>query len=171
MPGIRGTARRSVDLEGPTVETTFFPGSGDFPVVLSPLGGELDLASWAAAHGDMLKKQLLAHGALLFRGFATATADAFERASATLSGGGLYGDYGDLPRHPGSEKLFFSTPYPDDLPIHFHNESSHLSSWPLNIFFYCSVPAQQRGETPLLPAGRCAVPCLPSLLRRSPPRG
>ena len=34
--------------------------------------------------------------------------------------------------------------------ILFHNESSHLSSWPLRQFFFCITPAPDRGETPLL---------------------
>jgi alpha-ketoglutarate-dependent taurine dioxygenase len=34
--------------------------------------------------------------------------------------------------------------------ILFHNESSHLSSWPLRQFFYCVKPSEEQGETPLL---------------------
>jgi alpha-ketoglutarate-dependent taurine dioxygenase len=34
--------------------------------------------------------------------------------------------------------------------ILFHNESSHLATWPLRQFFFCVTPAPDRGETPLL---------------------
>ena len=34
--------------------------------------------------------------------------------------------------------------------ILFHNESSHFSSWPLRQFFFCVVPSESQGETPLL---------------------
>ena len=41
---------------------------------------------------------------------------------------------------PGQERIYGSTPYPPDKMILFHNESSHLSSWPLRQFFFCVRP-------------------------------
>ena len=62
----------------------------------------------------------------------------------------LFAEYGDLPPEAASERIYGSTPYPPDKMILFHNESSHLASWPLRQFFFCVTPAPDRGETPLL---------------------
>jgi len=148
---IRGTARQPVDLTGPLVDTSFLPSRHEaLPLVFTPRSREVDLAGWAEEHRASLHRQLLDYGALLFRGFDITTAREFERTAAAIAPEALFGDYGDLPRHEESGKLFFSTPYPEDLEIHFHNESSHMASWPLSIFFYCAIPAGTGGETPLL---------------------
>ena len=78
----------------------------------------------------------------------------FESAAGALTAEGLHGDYGDLPRESSDGNIFLSTPYPDDLQIHFHNESSHLSTWPLRIFFNCAIAAKEGGETPILDCRR-----------------
>ncbi len=48
------------------------------------------------------------------------------------------------------EKVYGSTPYPADKMILWHNESAHLPTWPLRQFFYCVIPSQDRGTTPLI---------------------
>ena len=62
----------------------------------------------------------------------------------------LFAEYGDLPPESAGEKVYGSTPYPPDKMILFHNESSHLPSWPLRQFFACILPSETGGETPLL---------------------
>jgi hypothetical protein len=91
---------------------------------------------------------MLDRGAVLLRGFDLRTADQFEAAATALTSE-LYGGYGDLPREGASENIYQSTPYPKDQPILFHSESSHLSSWPTRISFFCLVPSETGGETPL----------------------
>ena len=34
--------------------------------------------------------------------------------------------------------------------ILFHNESSHLPTWPMRQFFFCVIPSETGGTTPLL---------------------
>jgi alpha-ketoglutarate-dependent taurine dioxygenase len=151
MSGIRGASRRAITLSDPlVVAKPMFDGESRPPLVFSPTREGVDLAEWATEHLSEILQQLQVYGALLFRGFRIESAGQFERAAGSLAPDGLFGDYGDLPRQSASEKIFHSTPYPEDLAIHFHNESSHMSSWPLHIFFYCAIAAQERGETPVL---------------------
>ena len=62
----------------------------------------------------------------------------------------LFAEYGDLPREGISDRVYQSTPYPPDMTILFHNESSHLPTWPRKQFFMCMQKARQGGETPIL---------------------
>ncbi|POM09793.1 hypothetical protein CUU62_25735 [Pseudomonas sp. WP001] len=62
----------------------------------------------------------------------------------------LYGEYGDLPKKEGGNKIYKSTPYPKDLMIMFHNESAHQHRWPRRQWFYCETPATSGGATPIV---------------------
>ena len=55
-----------------------------------------------------------------------------------------------MPRTGVSDKVYGSTPYPEDKAILFHNESSHLQQWPMKIWFCCLQPSKQGGETPIV---------------------
>ncbi|HEX7314773.1 MAG TPA: condensation domain-containing protein, partial [Pyrinomonadaceae bacterium] len=119
------------------------------PLVVEPAVAEVDLVGWARGNREAVESGLRKHGAILFRGFAARSAAAFEQfARATC--GELFGDYGDLPRDEVGGKIYSSTPYPNDKPILFHNESSHQSRWPMRIWFYCAQAASEGGETPIV---------------------
>ena len=90
------------------------------------------------------------HGAILFRGFGLAGAEDFERVAGDDRRDELFAEYGDLPPESASERVYGSTPYPADKMILFHNESSHLPTWPLRQFFFCVIPSETGGTTPLL---------------------
>ena len=51
----------------------------------------------------------------------------------------------DLPRDGISDKIYASTPYPNDQMILYHNESSHLHRWPMKIGFFCVQAAEEGG--------------------------
>jgi alpha-ketoglutarate-dependent taurine dioxygenase len=119
------------------------------PVVLTPGSANVDLAEWCAAHTEALEGFFDRHGAILFRGFPLQDAADFERVASAIAGE-LFAEYGDLPPESAGERVYGSTPYPPDKMILFHNESSHLPTWPLRQFFFCVTPAPDRGETPLL---------------------
>jgi amino acid adenylation domain-containing protein len=130
------------------------------PLLVEPAREDVDLAEWAAGHRERIGAWLREHGGVLFRGFDVPDVPEFEGVAEAVCPG-LYAEYGDLPRADGGSKVYTSTPYPPDKTILFHNESSHLQSWPRKQFFYCSIPAAEGGETPL-------VDCR-TLHRRLPP--
>ncbi len=147
--GLRGMRRKAV---GSTelVRTGFLPGNEEkMPLVITPAVDNVDLAAWCASHKDELDGYFDRYGAILFRGFPLNDAKEFEAVAASIASD-LFAEYGDLPPESASERIYHSTPYPPDKMILFHNESSHLSSWPLRQFFFCVVPSTDRGETPLI---------------------
>jgi alpha-ketoglutarate-dependent taurine dioxygenase len=164
---IRSSSPRAVDAAGELVRSTqLFGEVGGPPTVYSPITPDVDLASWAIARREQVASDLQRVGAVLFRGFPISDAEGFEHAADAISSYELYGEYGDLPRESAGDNVFTSTPYPDDLSIHFHNESSHLARWPRHIFFYCATPAAERGETPILDCREVCRRLDPALMSR-----
>jgi hypothetical protein len=127
---------------------TLAPGQR-LPLVIEPATDNVNLAEWASANHEFLDTSLSEHGGILFRGFDLATAVDFENVARSIYSS-LYADYGDLPRTSAGGAIYESTPYPPDKVILFHNESSHLSSWPMKISFFCLQPAREGGTTPIV---------------------
>ncbi len=150
IKGPGGIRRKTVDVSDANLVKmdTLRPGQS-LPLVIEPAVGSVDLAEWGAGNRDFLEGKLLAHGAILFRGFAINTPAAFEKAAQAICPQ-LFAEYGDLPREGVSDRVYQSTPYPPDKHILFHNESSHLPSWPRKQFFACMLPSKEGGETPIL---------------------
>jgi alpha-ketoglutarate-dependent taurine dioxygenase len=147
--GLRGMRRKAVTTTK-LVETGFLPGNdGKMPLVITPAVDNVDLKAWCAANKAELDSYFDKYGAILFRGFGLEDASDFEAVASSIADD-LFAEYGDLPPESASERIYGSTPYPPDKMILFHNESSHLASWPLRQFFFCVTPAPDRGETPLL---------------------
>ena len=147
--GLKGMRRKAVQTTE-LAQLGFLPGNEEhLPLVITPAVDNVDLAAWCASHAEEVEGHLDRHGAILFRGFPLADAPEFEAVASTIAGE-LFGEYGDLPPEETGQRIYHSTPYPPDKTILFHNESSHFSSWPLRQFFFCVVPSEEQGETPLL---------------------
>jgi alpha-ketoglutarate-dependent taurine dioxygenase len=148
------TARRqAVDLsEMRGVKTEYLPDK-TLPLVFQPEIDDIDIVDWASSNRDFIDKELLKHGALLFRGFDLKSPAHFEKFAEAISPN-LFAEYGDLPREGVGGKVYGSTPYPADQAILFHNESSHMHRWPMRIWFYCVQPSEQGGETPIVDCRR-----------------
>lgn len=123
-----------------------FPGSS-LPLVYRPKTKDLAFMDWLRDHRHQINRDLLQAGAILFRGFPIATPLVFQDFASGICPG-LFRQYGDLPRE--NDVIYKVTPYPHEDTILFHNESSHMGSWPMKQFFYCHVPAQAGGETPIV---------------------
>src|SRR6476661_7801829 len=121
---------------------------GGLPLVIEPTAEGIVLAEWNAKNREWVEAQLLVHGGILFRNFNLPSPADFERAAKAVYGE-LFADYGDLPRNAAGEKIYESTPYPPDQMILYHNESSHLPSFPTKISFHCVTPAKKGGCTPI----------------------
>jgi alpha-ketoglutarate-dependent taurine dioxygenase len=142
--------RRQAPQRTELVETGSLPDQqGSLPLLITPAVDGVDLAGWCAGHAEDVERYLDRHGAILFRGFPLAEPPEFEAVASAIAGE-LFGEYGDLPPEETGARIYHSTPYPPDKMILFHNESSHFSSWPLRQFFFCVVPSEAGGETPLL---------------------
>ena len=147
--GLRGMRRKAVPTTE-LVQTGFLPSNEEgLPLVITPAVDNIDLAGWCSAHTEDVERYLDGYGAIMFRGFPLAGGREFEAVASAIAGE-LFGEYGDLPPEKSGQRIYHSTPYPPDKMILFHNESSHFSSWPMRQFFFCVVPSQEGGETPLL---------------------
>lgn len=130
------------------VKTDYLQPGVALPFVITPDIDDLDVIEWVKKNGDFLETKLLNNGAILFRDFGINSIADFESFAEAICPG-LFGDYGDLPREGVSDKIYGSTPYPQEQAILFHNESSHMHCWPNKIWFFCMQPAQKGGETPI----------------------
>lgn len=119
------------------------------PVVLEPAIPGINPVEWARSHRSMIEAALLHYGAILFRNFPLNTPCDFEAFAEAMSPN-LYGAYGDLPKKEEGTNIYRSTPYPEQKMILFHNESSHLASWPRKQWFFCELPSRGGGATPLV---------------------
>jgi alpha-ketoglutarate-dependent taurine dioxygenase len=107
------------------------------------------LLEFVQAHRDSLLDRLLAHGALLFRGFAVKDAQEFDGFITAVSPQRMDYVYGSTPRKSLGNGIFTATEYPPNLEIPLHNESSYQKTWPLKIALCCLVSAASYGETPI----------------------
>lgn len=108
------------------------------------------LSGWIADHRDLFESWLIKHGAVLLRGFAIDTPQEFESVVEAVQPRLLNYVEGDSPRTKITGKVYTSTEYPDTYQISLHNELSYAHKWPRKIFFYCSTPPTQGGETPIV---------------------
>jgi alpha-ketoglutarate-dependent taurine dioxygenase len=119
------------------------------PVLVAPAEAEAPLS---ARHPDVLElveRALQREGAILFRGFAPASTEAFRRFADELAGPLLSYDFASTPRTQVEDGVYSSTEYPPHQHIPLHNEQSYSRRWPMKIWFQCLVPAAEGGETPL----------------------
>jgi alpha-ketoglutarate-dependent taurine dioxygenase len=142
--------RKAVDLSNfNPVRESLLHEDQSLPLILQPAADQVDLADWARNNRDYIENKLNHHGGILFRGFNLGNAADFERVASSICQD-LFSEYGDLPREGVAGKVYTSTPYPEDKCILYHNESSHLSSWPSKINFFCVTVAKEGGATPIV---------------------
>jgi alpha-ketoglutarate-dependent taurine dioxygenase len=148
--GLKVGRRKAVGLSPESLVRTgvFAPGE-TLPLVIQPAAPGVRLEEWIASSRDFVESKLLAHGAILFRGFEVESAPDFERCAKAVSPD-LFAEYGDLPREGADGAIYQSTPYPPDKKILFHNEASHTHRWPMKQWFFCVRPASEGGETPIV---------------------
>jgi len=146
-----GTVRRTaVDLSAfNPIRETLLDEDQPLPLVIEPALKGVVLEEWLRANHELVEEKLTLYGGILFRGFGLNAPQEFERAATAICGD-LFSEYGDLPREDVVGKVYTSTPYPQDKSILYHNESSHLSSWPGKINFFCITVATEGGATPIV---------------------
>ncbi|HEX4955003.1 MAG TPA: TauD/TfdA family dioxygenase [Thermoanaerobaculia bacterium] len=119
------------------------------PSLIEPAVAGVDLAAWAAANKELVESELSRAGGILFRGFDLPDVAAFQGVIRALYGELL--EYSDRvqPRTVVSSKIYSSTEYPPDQHIELHNESAYAATWPLRIAFFCMLPSETGGQTPI----------------------
>jgi alpha-ketoglutarate-dependent taurine dioxygenase len=119
------------------------------PLVVGADAPDLDLAEWCETRGEWIEQALVQHGAILLRNFSVSSLEEFECVTRTVSPSLLEYKERSTPRKSVGHDIYTSTEYPAHLDIVQHNENSYASTWPRKIFFYCHLPAENGGETPL----------------------
>jgi amino acid adenylation domain-containing protein len=130
------------------VSTRFADPERKQPLLVEPVSPDVDLLGWARANLEFLESSLLAHGAVLLRGFHLSL-DEFQRFARTVAPGLVDYVEGSSPRILVGDKVYTSTEYPPELTVSMHNELSYAHKWPRKIMFFCVTPPQQGGETPI----------------------
>jgi alpha-ketoglutarate-dependent taurine dioxygenase len=138
-----------------------------FPYVVTALEPDVGLADWARDHAETVDRLLVEHRAVLLRGFALTGPEDFHAFVRATSTGGLL-EYRDrsTPRYEVGERVYVSTIYPQDQPIHLHNEGTYWTTWPLKIYFACLTPSTSGGETPIADVRHVYRRLPPDLLER-----
>ncbi len=129
-------------------------GESRFPWVLAPDQPRVTLAetvAWVERHGAELLQQTTDHGAVLLRGFPTATAEDFD---AVVSALGLENfpyekSLSNAVRVNRTERVFSANEAPPEVRIFFHHEMAQTPLFPNYIFFFCEVAPEVGGATPL----------------------
>ena len=120
----------------------------NLPLVIEPDGTiPDDPARWAGSHRDEIASGLHRTGAVLLRGLAISTPDAFRAVAAAISPDLRNYVGGDSPRTDVADQVYTSTEYPAHLEVFLHNELSYAGWSPDTVFFCCLVPAESGGET------------------------
>jgi alpha-ketoglutarate-dependent taurine dioxygenase len=135
------------------VKIGHLPGrEGLLPLVVEPVAeyaGTLKLHEWAPDHLQMIQKAVLQHGGVLFRGFDTRTQDDFHRFLDTLGVELIQYNESSTPRTQLKGNVYTSTEFPQDQTIALHNELSTSATVPQKIWFFCDLPAEEGGQTPI----------------------
>ncbi len=135
-------------------------------MVEPPPGAPSDAHAFAAGSRATLREGLHRTGAILFRGFAIATADEFGRfVSALGHRADLNYDLEPQARQQSSPLTFESTISRPDEFLLPHTELAYSLTRPAVIAFHCERAADELGETPLFDF-QAAFRALPEALRR-----
>ena len=145
-----GPRRKAVRMsQQELVKESFLTEGSTLPLVIEPAVQGVELTTWAQSNREDLRKKLAQYGGILFRGFQVNTAEDFEGFIPAVSEESLEYRERSSPRHAVHGNIYTSTDYPAEHPIFLHNENSYQNTWPMNIFFYCHIAAEEGGETPI----------------------
>ncbi|MEZ2127557.1 MULTISPECIES: TauD/TfdA family dioxygenase [unclassified Sinorhizobium] len=114
-------------------------------------GGRDDIL---AEHADEIKalvdRHLCREGAILFRGFRKVDVPGFNAFARSFGNELASYEFASTPRSKIDTGVYSSTEYPAHQWIPQHNEQAYTLRWPLKIWFYCDIPAEEGGATPLM---------------------
>lgn len=124
----------------------------NFPVIIQNDGSVTTLVEakyWIATHLAVLKKELAASGALLFRGFPVVDPQSYDNFFSSFG----YGNFtykeslSNAVRINHTERVFTANEAPKNVEIFLHNEMAQTPIFPNIISLFCQSAAEQGGET------------------------
>ena len=151
-PALAALARRLQQLKSSCV----LNGEGGIPFVYQAHANRRslsDLTRYITNHREKILAEFRRCGALLFRGFAVDTPDAFTRVIELFAEKNRTFHYyrdGISPRTWVTKRVFTPTDYPKQFDMTLHNELSYSTTMPSMIFF-CQSPSadDHTGATPI----------------------
>ncbi|WP_255006288.1 TauD/TfdA family dioxygenase [Roseovarius sp. M141] len=156
--------RRALDLNEGLTQTLPAGDGRLIPHVLAKTDG-LSLEDWITSARRAFDQMVQAHGGVLFRGF-DMTQARFKTVVQSISDELLDYSFGSTPRSLVEAQVYTSTEYPCDQEIPLHNEMSYAARWPTRIWFYCDMPSNIGGATPIADSRR-VYRSLPEEIRAS----
>jgi hypothetical protein len=144
------------------VRAGHLPGREEaLPLVIEPNPevGPLKLHEWAADNIDFIERSVLRYGGVLFRNWDARTQDDFHRVLGAIGAELIQYTESSTPRRNLKNNVYTSTEFPQDQTIALHNELSTAATFPLKIWFFCDVPAEQGGERPSPTCAACTAAC------------
>lgn len=108
-----------------------------------------DPVVWLRNNKDFVDKTLSTDGAILLRKFNINSLSEFNKFAQSLTPKLLDYTYRSTPRRTLGGKIYTATEYPAEREIPLHNENSYTLSWPEKIMFFCVLPAEEGGYTPI----------------------
>ena len=147
------------------IKTSSISPGENLPLVIQPATSEVDLIDWARNNQDFIQRELLNHGAILFRGFEHDWTREFEQFAGAICDD-LFNENGEHPRESVSGHVYTPVFYPSDQHLLWHNENSFNLRWPMKIWFCCLIPAEQGGETPIVDSRKVFQALNPRLRER-----
>lgn len=143
------TASRSLSADVGLVAVDAPADGRTLPAIVRPNADGVDLTAWAEGNRAFIDAHLAAHGAMLFRGFDGADLPGLATFVKAASGDLLEYRERSSPRTHVADNIYTSTEHPAHQSIFLHNENSYAHTWPLKLFFLCSVAPRVGGETPI----------------------
>ncbi|KAF8405822.1 hypothetical protein HHK36_007899 [Tetracentron sinense] len=100
---------------------------------------------------EWLCELLQCHSAILFRGFGVSSPQDFGRVVGAFDWEEM-GYIGATTRLKVTDRVHTANEAPLDQLINFHHEMALLKQFPSKIFFFCSQPSPEGGETSIVPS-------------------
>jgi alpha-ketoglutarate-dependent taurine dioxygenase len=145
-------------------------GANPLPLVVESMNAA-ELLPWYEQNREAIGRELRARGGVLFRGFAMADTEAFEKFTRAVSPDLMEYKERSTPRTEVGNRIYTSTEYPAHQHIAHHNEFSYAYTWPMRIFFFALVPPENGGETPIADSRKVYQDIPPDVRARFEERG
>jgi hypothetical protein len=120
------------------------------PLLLNVNTQGLKTLDWAKKNKNNINEVIQENGAVLIRGLNVSGSKVFSELLKEFFSSELISyTYRSTPRTCFKGNIYTATEYPSTEFIDQHNENSYSKTWPNRIGFFCMIPAQEGGETPI----------------------